>query len=160
MSEYPAINTILGIIGTVTGTSALIISYLTYRKQRPNLKIEVAKCEHKFTTSKSKVKSIQLWADFKIRNLGDRATRITDVGIRFKANGMKYQFKKELSMDPKEDNIWLQAHDTFEFTGYFSNIFKSKEQEKLDCTCTIFHTHGAVDVKFKSKIKSEPENRK
>lgn len=86
MTEYPLGTLILGIIGTITGTIALFISFWTYRKEAPHLKVSVTKCEHKLipsSMSNSNVKTLNFWTTFQVKNLGDRGTRITDVGLTF-----------------------------------------------------------------------------
>lgn len=154
MSEYQTTNMILGIIGTITGTIALIISYLIYRKEKPNLKLEISKCKHSYTTSTSQVITINFWASFHVHNLGDRGTRINDVGLSFVTDEKDYQFKKRESMDPRENDVRIEAHDTVNFSADFWGIFESEEKEKIDCVFTIYHTHGTMDVQFTSEKKT------
>jgi hypothetical protein len=143
MSESP-IGLVLGIIGTVTGIFALFISYWTYRKAKPHLKLKVTKCVHEFMFSRSQVKHITFWSFFQIRNLGDRGTRIREVELTFKIGTKKYTLRK---YEPREkleheQTIWVEAHDTALVGAYFTTPFDSNEEERIECTFITYHTHG------------------
>ena len=83
MSEYPTINLLLGIIGTITGLFALFISLWSYWREKPKLKMEIIKSKHNYTHNPSEKQELNLWADFQVKNLGDRGTRINDVVLSF-----------------------------------------------------------------------------
>jgi len=156
MSEYPAINLVLGLIGTVTGTIALIISYIVYRKDQPRLKVTITKCIHNFNDA---LTHINLWVTFQIRNQGDRGTRINDAGLSFSINEQKYNLKKQNFGEfhgGSLTSVWIKAHDTESFTAYFSENLESnlkKKLESIDCTFTIYHTHEPLTIKTTSKFK-------
>jgi hypothetical protein len=156
MSEYPAINLILGLIGTVTGSIARIISYMTYRKDKPRLKVIVTDCIHNFNDA---LTHINLWANFQIQNQGDRGTRISDLSLSFTINKKGHTLKKQNLGETRGGSVtsvWIEAHDTESFTAYFSENFESNLMEKLesiDCTFTIYHTHEPLTIKTTSKFR-------
>jgi hypothetical protein len=160
MSEFPTFNLALGIIGTLTGAIALIISYITYRREKPNLKIEVLESKYNFTHNPSEKTHINFWTKFQVRNLGDRGTRIYDIGLSFRVDSKDYSLKKEFylrvplkRMEAKQaGTIWLGAHDRKCFQGQFVQEYDSTEKEQIDCIFTIWHTHGSQDAKFTSVV--------
>ena len=95
MSEFFNVS-LLGIIGTATGIAALLISYRTYSKQKPNLKIKLTKCIHDFPNPnrEPQVKDINFYANFQIRNVGDRGTKIENIVLSFIIDAKNYQAKE------------------------------------------------------------------
>jgi hypothetical protein len=157
MSEYPAINLVLGIIGTVTGVIGLFVSYWIYRREKPSLEIKVLKCEHDFTVSKEQVKSISFWTDFLIKNKGDRGTTMIDMELAFEVAGQQYELKKQYYRDRyvNEKRIWISPHETLDLSTGFWGAFTGSDEEQIDCTFTIYHTHGAERMRAVSQRRKE-----
>jgi hypothetical protein len=160
MSEFiQNTNLILGIIGTTTGTIALFISYWTYRKESPHLKINVIKCEHNFEVSRSVPdrKTISFWTDFLIKNVGDRGTTIEDIELTFENSGKTYKLRKASYRDQHviEKRISVSPHDSFDLSADFWEVFTGDEEDQIDCIFTIYHTHGAERTKAVSQRRKE-----
>jgi hypothetical protein len=159
MSEFPTINLVLGIVGTVTGIIALFISYWTSRKENPRLNVKILSCEHSFTVSKSGIKNVSFWVKFRTKNLGDRGTTIIDVDLILDKYSEGHHVKKQFwKVDEKyvEGKIWLNAHEALDTEADFVAIeFPHEDKELLDCTFTIYHTHGAKTVQCISNTRRE-----
>lgn len=149
MSEYPTFNLALGIIGTITGAIALVVSYVMYRREKPKLKLKIEKCEHEYVTSKSNFKTLSFYVSFEVRNLGDRGTSINDVGLSFLKKGKKTFEIKKTTFRPYAERIWLNAHDTVNFAVNFG-ITAGGELGRIDCLFTIYQTHGNDTIKCTS----------
>jgi len=157
MSEFSNINLVLGIVGTVTGISALFISYWTYRKENPHLKVSVLKCEHDFTLSEGLAVTLTFWTGFEIKNTGDRGTSINDIGLLFRTDGLEYEWKKKYFRGPKvvSEKRWLEAHDTLKVEADFYDTYVGEEEEQIDCTFTIYHTHSSEKIRVISHRRRE-----
>jgi hypothetical protein len=143
MSEFLNVN-LLGIIGTVTGIFALLISYRTYSKQKPNLKVKVTNCEHNLPAiiGFSQHGDMSFWARFQIKNVGDRGTSINDIVLSFKVDGKKYQFHKKYFRGLQvPENRWIDAGQTIDIEADFNEQFDGTEEDQITCTFTIYDTH-------------------
>jgi len=150
MNEIEVLNLVLGIIGTITGIVALSVHFLRLRRENPRLKIEVLKCEHDFEEEK---KTLSFWAELQIRNLGDRGTDILGVDLTFEDDEQEHNLRMEHHGELYEDDLkrWIHPHQTIEkslttFTKYEGDI-----KERINCTLTIYHTHGAEKAKVISE---------
>ena len=150
MSEFLSLN-LLGLIGTLTGVVAIVISILVYRKENPNLKINVINCQHKFMVSTSKIKTIDFFAEFHINNVGDRGTRINDIELSFKVGEKEYHMKKSGFWNRTSESIWIEAHDNIDLDANFYIKYESDEKDRLNCIFTIYHTHNPCKVKAVSE---------
>jgi hypothetical protein len=152
-------NLVLGIIGTLTGSIAVIIHIWRLRRESPRLETKVLKCEHDFTVSKSQIKTISFWAEFQMKNLGDRGTSVNDISLSFEDDGKKYQLKKRYYRGTfvESERKWINAHHTMDIEADFYDTFEGNDKEQIDCTFTIFHTHGAKNVKAVSQKREEKE---
>ena len=151
-------NLVLGIIGTVTGSLAVIIHIWKFIKENPRLKAEILKCEHDYAVSQSGVTTISFWTDFMIKNIGDRGTSIIDIGLDFEEDRQKYHLKKQffLSHLTGEKRIWVSPHETLDLKASFYQSLQAKEREVIECHFNIYHTHGVVNIKtVSSKRKRE-----
>lgn len=149
MSEFLNANW-LGLIGTITGILAIIISVYTYRKENPNLKVSVIDCQHTFTVSTSQIKMVELFAEFHINNVGDRGTRINNIGLSFKIDKKEYSLKKAY-WNATGESKWIDAHDNTDIGANFYVKYESDEKDRLNCVFTIYHTHNPCKVKFISE---------
>lgn len=172
MSEFLNVN-LLGIIGTVTGIIALVISYRTYSKQKPNLKVKVTNCEHKiYFESAIQHRAINLWAKFHLKNVGDRGTSIDDIGLSFTVDGKKYQFHKKYFGSPtialelpevlehlveeRSKSEWIEANEIRDIEANFIEQFDGTEENQIACVFTIYNTHKTYRVGAISKNTRKP----
>jgi hypothetical protein len=141
-------NLVLGIIGTITGSLAMFVHYWRLRRENPRLAIEVSKCEHDFALSTYQIRTISFWAKFQIKNQGDRGTRINDIGLVFSVDGKECRLKKQYfhGQGRETESRWIEAHDIEDIEADFWEAFEGSEKERIDCTFTIYHTHGAEEV--------------
>ena len=149
----------LGIVGTITGILALAIHFIRLRREKPRLKAEVIECSHSFRTKKDGgVDRIYIKPIFKITNLGDRGTNISDVRISFTVNDKKYSDKEAeyWSADgplPKERR-WVNAHETIEICPRFEFPYDEESLESIECLFIVQHPHRKEIIKTTSKSKS------
>ncbi len=157
MNDVEVVTLVLGIIGTVTGIVSLSLHYWRLRKESPRLETKVLKCEHNLRVSKSQIKTISFWAGFQIKNLGDRGTSVNDINLSFEDDGKKYQLKKRYYRGTflENERRWINAHDTIDIEADFYNTFENNDKEQIDCTFTIYHTHGAEKVKTVSQRRKQ-----
>ena len=155
MSEFLSTNW-LGLIGAFTGISAIIISVYTYRKENPNLKVSVTDCQHKFTFSTVQSNAvpvsqefIEFFVKFHVSNVGDRGTRINDIGLSFKVDEKEYHVKKSGYWNGVGESKWIDADDNADIEANFYVEYKSDAEKDpdYDCVFTIYHTHNPCKVK-------------
>jgi hypothetical protein len=153
LSETSNINTVLGILGILTGTIALFISWWNLRKERPRLRITVLKCEHSIKLQTNQVRTITFWVEIQIKNIGDRHTSVYDMSLAFQDNGNKYSFKKDYfrDMPPQEQRILIPAHDVVNVAADFYQRYQGNDKEQFGCTLAIYHTHKTEVVKTVSQ---------
>jgi hypothetical protein len=156
MSEFPSIDSALGIIGTVTGIIALFISYWTLKKEKPHLKVEIEKCEHDY---EDKNKTLSFWSDFLIKNLGDRGTSILGIDLTFEDGEKKYELEMEHYGPLFESDVkrhgWIHPHETVEYSQTTHMQYEGDKKERINCTLVIYHTHGADSVKVVSERRKQ-----
>jgi hypothetical protein len=176
MSEFLNFN-LLGLIGAITGGVgaiiggiALYISYKVYKNQKPDLDIEVLNCEHDLPNlvGESQVKDINFWVRFRVKNIGDRGTKIVDIILSFVVGGKRYQLhERNLSSEAWEitkdivqfanpESMWVKAHDSIPITANFNGDFDGIEENQIDCTFTICDTHKEYTVTAISKKVGRP----
>jgi hypothetical protein len=153
LSEFSNFNLALGLIGTITGTIALFISYWTLRKESPRLRMAVLKCEHSIKVQTSQVRTITFWVEVQVRNIGDRHTSVYDMTLAFEDNGKKYSFKKDYFRDvlPEEPRILIPAHDVVNVGADFYHRYEGNDKEQIKCTLAIYHTHKTEVVETVSQ---------
>lgn len=148
----------LGVIGTITGALALLISYRTYANARPNLKVKVKKIEHyRETYLEEKMKKIVIATQLSISNCGDRPTTLNEIEVQFTHDGKQYKFKEEIlriGTDGEENTyhskISVEPHETTDEYQYFKGFVPSIPPEII-CNFRIYHTHGICSFKAISK---------
>lgn len=62
-----------------------------------------------------------------------------------------YTFKKKYIRDSKEDSVWVEAHDTLDFSADFYEVFDGEEKDQMECIFTLYHTHGPTTAEAVSK---------
>jgi len=154
MNDVEVVSLVLGIIGTVTGIVALSLHYWKLRRETPRLKTEVLRCEHDFEEEK---KTLSFWADLQIRNLGDRGTDILGIDLAFEDDEQKHNLKLEYQSPVFEDDLikWIRPHETIEKSQTAFTIYEGDVKEQIDCTFTIYHTHGAEKVEAVSERRKQ-----
>ena len=156
-SDY--ITQALGVVGTITGVLALLVSYRTYTNAKPKLKVTVKKCEHYYRFEKNSEK-ININPQLSISNCGDGGTTLNEIEIQFMQDGKRYKLKKDIVREVMDDDneilgvakISMNPHETINEFVYFEGFVKGKWQEKIDCKFKIFHTHGVHSFKAISEI--------
>jgi len=126
---------------------------LTYRRQEPRLTIEVKKCIHNYKEVKPNVKELVIYSFFQISNKGDRRTKLLKVQFVYWIVGKKHKLRTafiENNQVIPESTKWVEAHDIINVGTYSAETTANGEKEKIECIFTIFHTHGAKEVKTTS----------
>jgi hypothetical protein len=152
MSEF-TINLALGLVGTITGVIALFISWWTFNKDKPKLKISVIECSHNFIVSQTgDRKTVSFWVDFLIKNIGYRGTTIEDVELFFENDGKPYKMLKQnyIRDFSQQKRISVSPSQSFDLSPDFHSEFFGKEEDTIKCTFTVFHTYKAETVKHTS----------
>ena len=149
MSEYPVITLVLAIIGTITGVLALFVSFWTYWQERPKLKINVKRLEHK--QDNNSLEKIEFTLEFSINNRGNRGTTLNEIEMTFSHDGRNYLVREPIQ-DGAEDmeggikKVNVNACKTIDrvvcFEEYFDGIKVSKHN--IDCHFTLYTTHGKL----------------
>lgn len=119
----------LSVISLIVSAIGLFLHFVKFRKERPNLIIENAKCRHHPTTN---VKTTELRIHFLVHNKGDRATHLNSLEIPDYSQSITLDHSVEANKSIKED-------------CYFK-IPLSITDEKIKCSFVLHHTHG--DKKF------------
>jgi hypothetical protein len=146
---------ILGLIGTITGALALLISYRTYTNARPNLKVKVKKIEH-YSDSFIEEKNMTIATRLAISNCGDRPTTLNEIEAQFTQEGKQYKFKEEFlrTVTDGEENIGyskisVEPHETTDEYVYLKGLVSIIPQEII-CNFRIYHTHGICSFRATS----------
>ena len=83
MSEAIEIaSLVLGIVGTITGSIAIIIHYWRLRRENPRLEAKVLECMHDFEVSSRQVKTLSFWTGFSAREKKPRGEGLRKVRVR------------------------------------------------------------------------------
>ena len=158
------INNWVALISNIIAGLALYISWRIYRKQKPILKITVAKCEHSYSkhTNKTKPRDILFWTRFHINNVGDRDTTIDVITLSFKVNEKEYkisEYNEQASVEevvpiiiknPSSDRIII-AHRIGDIGAHFDALFDEAEEKQIECKFTVRDTHKEYFVEGISK---------
>jgi hypothetical protein len=140
---------ILGITGAITGVLALLVSYRTYSAARPNLKVLTKKCNHFYRTPTSN--NITFHPQLSISNLGDRPTTLNKIEAEFTVNGKVYSAKQDIERVECDEEtgetlstskISVEPHSTIDKFIYLEINAEGEQQEKIQCTFKLYHTHG------------------
>lgn len=103
-----SIELILGIIGSVTGVTSLLIQILKYKKESPRIEAKLTKSKHHYqedAQSKTGYRLIFV-IDLLVTNKGDRATTIYNAILDFKIG------QKETQITSIELNQRVDSSDT------------------------------------------------
>ena len=147
-----SIELILGIIGTVTGILALVIHIIKLSREKPHLQVELIDCHHLFNPEKEPSTRwiMYFFPHFRIANLGDRSTTVSNIEVLFKINDKEYSTPKGANyLSPTR----IDAHDTVDIQPQIYSYDETiKEQKLIDAVFTIHHTHGKEKIKCTSEM--------
>ncbi|MCW4016926.1 MAG: hypothetical protein NWF06_11190 [Candidatus Bathyarchaeota archaeon] len=120
-----SIELALSTIAIIISLCGLILHFLKFRKERPNLVIKKITCRHH---PKSDDKNTELRIDFTVHNRGDRGTQINS--LELPAYEMLYILDHQ-----------LDAHKSIHENHHFT-IPLSLTNKELQCLFMLHHTHG------------------
>lgn len=155
MSEGPSlelINLILGIVGTGTGIIALVIHFFRLRSERPRLKVDIISCSHQFGTTKNgSTEKIYIDPNFKVRNVGDRGTNVSEMHVSFRIAGREYSGKDAVYFHVANgrefsERKWIEAHATVEVSPRFEIPYDGPIEDSIDCRFALHHTHDKLTI--------------
>jgi len=156
MSEFPTFNLVLGIIGTITGVIALLVSYWTYRNAKPRLEVTAKRAEH--VIDKRFPKKIGFTFIFTIKNRGDRGTTLNEIEMSYKDNGKTHSQKQEIEegdmmMVGGVHKVNLNPHETIDKLILFDDdSIEEPPKATMDFSFILYHTHGAYRFNLTSKL--------
>jgi hypothetical protein len=144
------VNLTLGIIGTIAGVVSLSVHLWRLRRENPRLTIRVLSCEHSF---EKETKALSFWSEMELRNLGDRGTDVLGIDVKFEDDEKEYTLKMSNQEPVVEDDLirWIRPHETIRTVQTAFTKFEGTPKEQIECTFTIYHTHGAEKIKTKSQ---------
>lgn len=129
----------LSTISLIMALAGLSLHFVKFRKERPNLNIELIKCRH--NPSSTKVKKTELRLQFYVHNRGDRATQL---------NSLELQEHKQAC--ELEDAV--EANKSIKKDCYF-NLPKRLTDDKIKCTFILYHTHATKKFEVTSEKTSK-----
>jgi hypothetical protein len=156
MSEFPTFNLVLGIIGTITGVVALLVSYWTYRNAKPRLKVTLKRAEH--IIDKKLPNSVGFTFVFTISNRGDRGTTLNEIEMSYTDNGKLHSQKKEIqhgygTLINDVQKVNVNPHETIDRLILFDDdMIEEPPKKTMDFSFILYHTHGAFKFKATSKL--------
>jgi len=126
----------LSIIALITSVLGLILHFIKFRKENPDLHIEDIKCEHH--PPSAQVKQTQLRIRFYVHNKGDRGTQLNNLELQ--------TYGKILPLDKE-----VGAHKSIQEDCYFDFPVRITD-EILQCTFILHHTHNEKKFQATSRI--------
>lgn len=129
----------LSTISLIMALAGLILHFVKFRKEKPNLNIELTKCRH--NPSSTKVKKTELRLQFYIHNKGDRPTQLNSLELQ--------EHKQTHALGDA-----VEANKSLKQDCYF-NIPSRIIDDKLQCTFILHHTHGEKKFEVTSKKTSK-----
>jgi hypothetical protein len=147
--DIDVVNLTLGIVGTLSGVISLTVHLWRLKRENPRLDLKVLNCEHSF---EAETNAISFWSAIELRNLGDRGTNILGTDLMFEYDNKDYVLKmSDQDCDTEENPIkWIRPHETIRNLQVAFTKFEIEPRNSIDCTFTIYHTHGAEKIKTKS----------
>ncbi|MDG6223108.1 MAG: hypothetical protein IAX21_01965 [Candidatus Bathyarchaeota archaeon] len=145
------INLTLGIVGTTAGIVSLAVHLWRLKRETPNLVVKQIKCTHEY---EKETKALSFLIELEIRNLGDRGTNILGVDLKFDHKNTEYVMKM-VNQDNEPENItikWIRPHETIRTVQIAFTRFNEKPKKQIPCNLTVYHTHGAEQLKATSTL--------
>jgi hypothetical protein len=152
-------------INSVLGVIAIVISWLTYNSQKPNLSVKVKYCNHHYQKSEvfAPEMEIRFSSILEIKNRGDRGTTLNKIELSYVDNGKKCILedstcgKQTEGTDCWGNKItqvefrWINPSETIGVGPVLVDEFHGVQKEEIDCIFTVFSTRKNYKVKFTSK---------
>lgn len=136
---------VLGAIGTTTGVLALILHFLKFRRERPNLKVDVLNCWHRVDEDG---KSTILYIEYILHNTGDRGTQLNKIeAFATDFNGEKHNASENVKVARNR----LDAHHSLKLRHFFRFVPHFQYKKKMECTFKLHHTHEVFEFQCESK---------
>jgi len=150
MPSWLTLELILGIVGTLTGILGLVIHLTRIMRERPQLKVEIVRCQHHVATYKtggqSKKVGTLIEVEMRVHNRGDWDTTLNDAQILIK----DYRSGKEKL---KTGGIEVPGHTTRVLEHSFSVPGIEISDSSADCVFILYHTHGKQRVTAVSNLR-------
>jgi hypothetical protein len=143
------INLTLGIVGTTAGIVSLAVHLWRLKREKPNLVLRNIRCVHEY---EKETKALSFLCELEIRNVGDRGTNILGVDLKFDYKKTEYGIKT-ISQDEDTPNTnlkWIRPHETIHVTQIALTRFSELPKKQINCNFTLYHTHGAEELKVTS----------
>jgi len=145
---------ILGIIGSVTGVSALLLDLMRYLKEKPKIEAEVVDATHSFFDLPDKnSRTLSFDVEVRIKNKGDKGITIgeakTEITVGKELHVLSQKPKMISPYMPHEEDMALRVepHDlvTTTLTFYYdASIDKLPKQEEMPFKLFLPHAHGVI----------------
>ena len=80
-------------------------------------------------------------------------TNILGIDLMFKYKEKEYTLKMTSQEHDIENNVikWIRPHETIRILQIAFTKFETKPTNIIECTFTLYHTHGAENIKTKSQ---------
>ena len=145
------VNLTLGIVSTTAGIVSLAVHLWRLKREKPNLVLRNVKGVHEYD---EETKALSFLSEIEIRNLGDRGTNILGVDLKFDYKNTEFGLKM-VSQDEHTEKLnmqWIRPHETIRTTQIALTRLDDNPQKQIQCTFTVYHTHGAEHLKSKSSL--------
>ena len=145
------VNLTLGIVGTTAGIVSLAVHLWRLKREKPSLVLRSVSCTHEY---EKETMALSFLCELEIRNLGDRGTNILGVDLKFDYKNTEYGIKTitQDEDDTKVDLKWIRPHETIRITQIAITRFSELPQKQIKCNFTLYHTHGAEELKATSTL--------
>ena len=155
--DMDIVNLTLGIIGTIAGVVSLSVHLWRLKRESPRLELKALNCEHDFI---KETNMLSFWSELEVRNLGDRGTNILGIDLMFKHKEKDYTLKMTNHEHDIENNSikWIRPHETIRIQQIAFTKFETKPINNIECSFTLYHTHGAENTKTKSLRREKTSN--
>lgn len=98
--------------------------------------------------------ALSFLSELEIRNIGDRGTNILGLDLKFDYKNTEYGIKT-INQDEENANAdlkWIRPHETIRITQIALTRFNELPQKQIKCNFTLYHTHGAEELKATSNL--------
>jgi hypothetical protein len=147
---------ILGIVGSATGISSLLLSLKKYSKEKPQVTAEVVDATHRYRESRARnTRTVILDVDVCIKNKGDKGITIGEAKMKVLLGKALLDLSQEptatfgsISFPVDEDlSVRIEPHDILTTTlsfSYESSLTKLPVEKEILFTLFLPHAHGEI----------------
>lgn len=128
----------LSVFATIISLSGLVLHFVRFRKERPNLVIENVKCQHH---PQSNVKKTAIRLAFTVHNRGDRSTQLNTLELPDYETSYKLGHPIEAHRSKTED--------------CYLKIPSSITYDQVHFSFVLHHTHGDKKIEASSEKTSK-----